>query len=205
MRIGAFLQEFFQKKSDMKVLIKRLNESAKLPTKAHESDAGFDLYATSRVFGKDGCATYGTGIAIEIPEGHVGLVFPRSSISRKDMMQTNSVSVIDSGYRGEIYVKFKPTLIYVDKPEYGIEHFSPEDYDGTVQVDAETQEVTFHGRNKSYPDVREGHLPFPFRAYEVGERIGQLIILPYPAVEWEETETLSESDRGEGGFGSSGK
>lgn len=189
----------------MKVKFKKLVKEAVMPKKAHASDAGFDLVAVRMVFAADGTATYGTGLAVEIPEGYVGLIFQRSSVYKQDQMLTNAVGVIDSGYRGEIMFKFKPTLTYVDKPEYGMEHVGPHDYDGTDQADERTQDVTFHGRCKEYPDVRKGHLPFPFRAYKVGERIGQLIIMPYPEIEFEEADGLSPTDRGKTGFGHSGQ
>ena len=141
---------------NIKVKIKRLSENAKLPTKAHTTDAGYDLYAASTSVDKNYNIVYGTGIAVEIPDGYVGLVFPRSSIANKAIMLTNSVGVIDSGYRGEVMAKFKRV----------------------------TDE---------------------FDSYQVGDRIAQLIIMPYPHVEFEEVRELSNSDRGEGGYGSSGR
>lgn len=129
-----------------------------MPTKAHATDAGFDLTATSREIDTVGNFVYGTGIAVEIPEGYVGLVFPRSSIAKKTLILTNSVGVIDSGYRGEIMAKFS---------------------DNKLSARGEV--------------------------YEVGERIAQLIILPYPQIEFEEVAELSDSDRGVGGYGSTGK
>ena len=140
----------------MKIRFKKLNENAVMPTKAHASDAGFDLTATSRMYDNNNCYVYGCGLAVEIPEGYVGLVFPRSSIANKDLLLSNSVGVIDSGYRGEIMAKFK-----------------------TIG-------------------------PFPWM-YKVGERFAQLIIMPIPDIEWEEAEELSDSERGMGGYGSSGK
>lgn len=140
----------------MKIRFKKLNENAVMPTKAHASDAGFDLTATSRMYDDNTCYVYGCGLAVEIPEGYVGLVFPRSSIANKDLLLSNSVGVIDSGYRGEIMAKFK------------------------------------------------AFRPFP-QMYEIGERFAQLIIMPIPDIEWEEAEELSDSERGTGGYGSSGK
>lgn len=137
----------------LNIKIKKLHKDAVIPTKAHATDAGCDLYATSCHY-EDGMLHYGTGIAVEIPEGYVGLVFPRSSIANTHLTLSNSVGVIDSGYRGEVMAKFRKG-----------------------------------GTN----------------AYRVGERIAQLIILPYPEVVFEEAEELSESDRGTGGYGSSGK
>ena len=142
----------------MKVKIKRLSKNAVIPKKAHATDAGMDMVAISRDFDNNGNVVYGTGIAVEIPEGHVGLVFPRSSISKRDLLLSNSVGVIDSGYRGEITFKFKT--------EGG----------------------------KMYADM-----------YGVGDRIGQLIIIPIPEIEFEETDELSDTDRGTGGYGSTGE
>ena len=140
----------------MKVKIKKLHSDAVIPTYAKSGDAGMDLVATSIKF--DGTqVTYGTGLAMEIPEGFVGLAFPRSSIRKTDLSLSNSVGVIDSGYRGEIQATFKKTQ--------GLDSLK----------------------------------------YKVGERGAQIIILPYPQVFMTEVPELSESDRGEGGFGSTGK
>lgn len=139
----------------MKVKIKKLHPSATIPEYAKKGDAGLDLVVTTI---KDEAyqVTYGFGIAVEIPEGYVGLVFPRSSIKKTDMVLSNSVGVIDSGYRGEIMATFKKLA-------------------GTVS-----------------------------QKYFVGERAAQLLIIPYPQIEFEEAATLSYSERGEGGFGSTG-
>ena len=139
----------------MKVRFKKLDNNSTIPEKAHESDAGFDLRCTRAIYGTR-IVTYGTGIAVEIPRGYVGLVFPRSSIYKKSLNLSNSVGVIDSGYRGEIMFKFN---IIEEDP----------------------------------------------CMYEIGDRIGQLIIIPYPEIEFEEADELSDSDRGEGGYGSTGK
>lgn len=90
----------------MEVKIKKLNEKAVIPTYAKEGDAGLDLTATSYECTEHG-HVYGTGLAIEIPIGYVGLIFPRSSNRKTNAYLTNSVGVIDSGYRGEIMVTFK--------------------------------------------------------------------------------------------------
>lgn len=140
----------------MNVKIKKLHTDAVIPSYAKEGDAGLDLTATSMSCDDYGNICYGTGLAFEIPKGYVGLVFPRSSNSKKDLWLTNSVGVIDSGYRGEVTFKYR-------------------------QVDLEE------------------------RIYHVGERVGQLIIMPYPYIEFEEVEELSETERGSSGYGSSGK
>lgn len=186
----------------MEVKFKRLCAEAKMPARAHLTDAGYDLTATSCVFDRQGNATYGTGIAVEIPKGYVGLLFPRSSVAGKDLTMANSVGVIDSGYRGEIMVKFKPALLYIDRGSTG---HSIDDYEGSDQTDLRTQQVTFHGRDRHYPDVGEGCLPFPPRVYAIGERVAQIIIMPVPDITFTETDELGTSDRNSGGFGSTGK
>ena len=142
----------------MKVKIKKLHPDAVIPKYAHDTDAGLDLVATSLDYNPTyDFFEYGTGLAISIPEGHVGLIFPRSSISKMDLTLANSVGVIDSGYTGEIMFRFKSIG------------------DGLQDL------------------------------YSVGDKIGQLIIMPYPKVEFEEVDDLGESERGSGGFGSTGE
>lgn len=146
----------------MKVKIKKLRQDAVIPSYAKPGDAGMDLTCIDYAQDDYGNIVYYTGIAIEIPEGHVGLLFPRSSISKYSTQLTNSVGVIDSGYRGEIMLKFKPTMRYP--------------------------------RNMQTPPP----------SYGVGDKIGQLIIVPYPQIEFEEVSELSQSERGTGGYGSTG-
>lgn len=142
----------------MKVRVKKLTEHAIIPKYANPGDAAMDLYATDFGESEDGVyVEYGTGLAFEIPEGHVGLLFPRSSVSKTPLVLANSVGVIDSGYRGEVALRFK--RIYNDK-----EHLE----------------------------------------YGVGDRIGQIMIIPIPQIELEVVEELSDTERGTGGFGSSG-
>ena len=159
----------------MKVKIKKLYKDSILPTKAHATDAGYDLYAHSKSYDDDGNVVYGSGVAMEIPQGYVGLVFPRSSNAKKDLILSNSVGVIDSGYRGEISFKFKKNLKL--RIEYGTMGFGNE-----IEL------------------VKGG-----YKEYSVGERVGQIIIMPYPEIEFVEVEELSDSERGDGGYGSSGK
>lgn len=162
----------------MKVKVKKLNEKAVLPKKAHPTDAGFDLVATSRTIDDMGNIVYGTGLAFEIPEGHVGYIFPRSSISKQNIALSNSVGVIDCHYRGEVTFKFKPTL-------HAWENIDEEgNYEILVGGFHDAEAVT---------------------SYAVGDRIGQLIIMPIPGIELEEADELSETDRGAGGYGSTGK
>lgn len=141
----------------LEVKFKKLNPNAVIPKYAKPGDAGLDLKAISREYSKElKCYIYGTGLAVEIPEGYVGLLFPRSSIRKYGIALVNCVGVIDSSFRGEIMATFRPQAV------------------GSENV------------------------------YNVGDRICQLIIMPYPNITPIEVEELSETERGEGGHGSTG-
>lgn len=157
----------------MKVLIKKLNPKAVIPSYAKEGDAGMDLTAVSEHNDHDGNTVYGTGLSFEIPKGYVGLLFPRSSNSRTDLRLTNSVGVVDSGYRGEVMFKFRNDNFSKANP--------------LIKNDFILNTVGFTNQ------------------YNVGDRIGQIIIIPYPNIEFEEVAELSESKRGTNGYGSTGK
>tara|TARA_B110000305_G_C19448019_1_gene645992 strand:- start:727 stop:1158 length:432 start_codon:yes stop_codon:yes gene_type:complete len=94
----------------MDIKYKLLHDSAVAPSKSNDSDAGFDLTAISLEYPlSDDSNLYiqaRTGVSVEIPNGYVGLVFPRSSISKTRHSLRNAVGVIDSGYRGEILLRF---------------------------------------------------------------------------------------------------
>lgn len=87
---------------------KKLDDNAKLPQKAHETDAGWDMWAVSKKENEK-YVQYGTGIAFDIPKGWVGELYPRSSVTNKDLMLKNSVGIIDAGYQGEIMFRFNVT------------------------------------------------------------------------------------------------
>jgi dUTP pyrophosphatase len=143
----------------MQLKIKKLHKDAVKPEYAKDGDAGLDLTAVE-MYSTPDYIGYKTGLAIEIPKGYVGLLFPRSSNSKKHLLLANSVGVVDSGYRGEIELRFK--------------------------IASNTSE--------NFLEI-----------YKVGDKVAQLMILPYPSIEFEEVEELSDTARGEGGFGSSGK
>jgi dUTP pyrophosphatase len=147
-------------KLKMIVNIKKLVKEAVIPSYAKNGDAGLDLVATSRTINDEGIITYGTGLVFEIPEGYTGLLYPRSSLSKTDLILCNHVGVIDSGYRAEVLLKFRIT-----------------------------SNDPFYNENK---------------VYKVGDRIAQLIIVPYPKIEFNEVTELSSTERGTGGFGSTG-
>lgn len=166
----------------MRVKIKKLVESAVIPTYAKEGDAGLDLTAVSKEYDKNNNTVYGTGLAFEIPKGYVGLLFPRSSNSKTTLYLTNSVGVLDSGYRGEVKFKYKTSVSVVGLLKYFIQRY-------ILRLDEYSLNVNFLNEN----------------AYNVGDRVGQLIIMPYPNIEFEEVNELSETERGEGGYGSTGR
>lgn len=153
----------------MKIKVKKLHPEAVIPKYAKAGDAGLDLVAVAdATVNDDLVATYRTGLSIEIPEGYVGLIYPRSSVTKVGCRLANSVGVIDSGYRGEILVKMD---------------ISPEVVmSSIISVTSDSADPYFKG-----------------------DRIAQLIVMPYPQVELEEVEELSTTERGDGGFGSTGK
>lgn len=142
----------------MKVKFKKLVPDAVIPSYAKPGDAGLDLTATEVDF-KDGLVIYKFGLAVEIPDGYVGLLFPRSSIKNYSLQLTNCVGVIDSGYRGELQAMFS---------------------------------------KYERANVKD-------RLYVPGDRVLQMIIMAAPKIEIEEAQELSSTERGAGGFGSSGK
>jgi deoxyuridine 5''-triphosphate nucleotidohydrolase (dut) len=145
----------------MQVRFKRLSDKAILPSYAKPGDAGLDISAVYHKIDADhNYIEYFTGLAVEIPEGHVGLLFPRSSVSKTDLALANCVGVVDSGYRGELTFRYK---------------FAKEAYFASL------------------------------KRYQDGDRIGQLVIMPYPTIEPIESEELSDTERGSGGYGSTGK
>lgn len=145
----------------MELKFKKLREDAVIPSYAHEGDAGLDLTSIgfTQEFDRSGkmVLVYHTGLAVEIPEGHVGLILCRSSIAERSVIMTNCVGVIDHGYSGEITVKFK------------------------INTDA-------------LPTI-----------YKEGEKIAQLIVMPFPKIEPVEVENIQVGERGENGYDSTDK
>lgn len=175
----------------MKIKTKILDKTIPTPALkyAKEGDAGIDLTATSKWYDKDGNVCYGTNRAFEIPKGYVGLIFPRSSNSKKDLLLSNSVGVVDSGYRGEVKVKFKKEINSARIGKSLISIFRK-----LIGNEFPTTHVMVRLTDFA-----------PFREYDIYDRVAQLIIIPYPTVEFEEVDELSETERGAGGYGSTGK
>ena len=147
----------------MKVHIKKLTDTAKIPTRGSDGAAGYDLYADIQkpvAIWPYETVKIGTGIAMEIPEGYFGAIFARSGIAtKKGLRPANCVGVIDHDYRGEII-------------------------------------VALHN-DKTISNMGIKVLP--------GERIAQLVLIPFMSMDFVEVSDLSETDRGDGGFGSTGK
>ena len=143
----------------MNIKIKKLKDNAVVPTRGSKCAAGADLYSAENDLYIEDRQTVmiGTGIAMEIPEGYVGLVYARSGLACKEgLAPANKVGVIDSDYRGEI-------------------------------------KVALYNQSGQKKLVKNG------------ERIAQIVIAPFLAPEFTEVSELDETDRGEGGFGSTGK
>ena len=144
----------------MLVKIKKLKETAIIPTRGSLSSAGYDLYAcleSSVIIHPGQTIKISTGLAMELPEGYVGLIYARSGLAcKKGLAPANKVGVIDADYRGEIM-------------------------------------VALHNHSSEPVTV------------ENGERISQLVITPFLQVAFNETDELSDTVRGEGGFGSTGR
>ena len=138
------------------VKVKKLVPEAVIPSYSKPGDAGMDLTITKEIENTSFSVSYGFGLAMEIPKGYVGLVFPRSSVRNQDLILSNCVGVIDSGYRGELQATFKKTN--------GLDSIK----------------------------------------YKVGDRGAQIMIIPYPQVKMNEVGELTKTERGEGGFGSTG-
>lgn len=146
----------------LQVKVKKLNPKATLPTYGTSGSAAMDLTAISEtpyMHGSVQYVEYGTGIALSIPAGHVGIIAPRSSVSSNtSMVLSNSIGIIDSDYTGEIKFRYK----FLNPP----------------------------GLNKKY---------------NIGDRIGQIFIIPIPLLSLVEVSELTETDRGDSGYGSTGK
>lgn len=148
--------------SVVNIKIKKLYENSKLPTRADDGSAGMDLYAYlkddyMRVINPHTTQMISVGFAMETPNNTYGAIFARSGLaSKKGLRPANCTGVVDSTYRGEVFV--------------------------ALHNDTDTPQQIMHG-----------------------DRIAQLIIMEYPTVGIIETDTLSETERGNNGFGSSGR
>ena len=142
---------------ELSIKIKLLDNNATIPSRQTDGSAGFDLYSSQEARVSSGCTfKIKTGIALQIPEGYVGLIFARSGLAtKKGLRPANCVGVIDSDYRGEIIV-----ALHNDSGDSAI--------------------------------------------IQKGDRIAQLVIVPYISPDLIQCNELDDTDRGSGGFGSTG-
>lgn len=143
----------------MKINVKKVRESAKLPTYGSQYAAGADLYACTEgeiEIAPHSTAMIPTGIALELPVGYAGFIYARSGLaSKRGLAPANKVGVVDCDYRGEVIVALHN-----------------------------------HGENA--------------QKIAAGERVAQLVVAPYITADFEEADELSSTERGAGGFGSTG-
>lgn len=200
----------------MNVKVKILDDNAKLPVYSTPGSACMDVTCTSIEYMKDiDTYVFHTGLAFEIPENHVMLIFPRSSNRKTDFYMPNSVGVLDSDYRGELMILFKERNGYfVENSANVFEQTISSLYDGIEEngrlnmIDIESV-INFHFHQlKNINEhscilTKEGVIkPNP---YKIGNKIAQIMIIPYPKVEFDIVNELSTTKRGEGGFGSTGR
>lgn len=141
----------------MKVKFKKLVPEAVIPTKAHPTDAGFDLTAVSvEEDRKRNIVTYHTGIAVGLPENYFALLCPRSSVYKHQLQLANGFGIIDQDYHGELIFKYRIVQPHISR-------------------------------------------------YGIGDRVGQLVVVPMPVLGIEEVDELEETERNADGFGSSGR
>ena len=141
----------------MKLNVKRLTDTAKIPTCAHEGDACFDIYSDGLKSISGSTQVHETGLKFEIPKGYAMMIYSRGGMGFKDNTRlANCVGVIDSTYVGEVKIK--------------------------LACDVEVPSM-----------------------YYFGERIAQAMLIPVPVVWFEEVDDVEGTERGDGGFGSSGK
>lgn len=159
------------------IKFKKLNQNAVIPSYAHDGDVGMDLTAIDVEYDQEkDLYIYHTGLVCESDKGYGIFLFPRSSNCKTEAYLTNHVGIVDSFlYRGEIQLRYKNRDRYRKSLWERI----------TGKVNKERA--------------------MRFAPYEEGDRIGQMVVLPYPQVTIQEVDELSDTERGTGGFGSTGK
>lgn len=193
---------------NLKVKIKKLHENAVIPFYAKDGDMGMDLTAVSVEYSKEmDCYIYHTGLAFEVPKGYGMFLFPRSSNRKTESYMTNHVGILDAGYRGELLLCFKNrTSCDIEFHNLAntkaLEQLYRDSLNG-INLSAIMSSIAKDRADNK--DIYEENVKMlNYAPYKVGERIAQLVIMPYPKVEFEEVEELSKTERGEGGHGSSG-
>lgn len=193
---------------DLKVKIKKLVPEAVIPAYAKDGDMGMDVTATSVEYDKTlDCFVYHTGLAFELPKGYGMLIFPRSSNRKTNSYMANHVGILDSGYRGELLLCFKyKESVHSILSSFRNDKFIEKLANNVDIKDAKALAVAVIKTSNDIVgnDIELTKFMMNFAPYKIGDRIGQIVIVPYPTIEFEETDTLSESERGAGGHGSTG-
>ncbi len=194
--------------SKLEVKFKKLDERAVIPTYAHDGDVGMDLTAISVEYNSEmDCYIYHTGLAFETDKHYGIFLFPRSSNRKTDAYLCNHVGIADSAiYRGEIMLCFKNRTSLEGRANIARNNafFSSIINNPFVISSGESVIYTWKGAAENainaYNDVYCS--PMSFAPYNVGDRIAQMVVLPYPDVKLSIRENLSNTERGDGGFGS---
>lgn len=183
----------------LNIKIQKLDEKAVIPSYAHEGDVGMDLTAISVEYDREkDMYIYHTGLAVESDEHYGIFLFPRSSNRKTDAYLCNHVGIVDSAiYRGEIMLCFKNRT---SLRQYALESRMVEFFNALEDGDSveEATKESVKGWKNTFNN------PMNFAPYQVGDRVAQMVVLPYPQINIIETENLSITERGSKGFGSTG-
>lgn len=183
----------------LEVKFKKLNEKAVIPTYAHDGDVGMDLTAIDVEYdSKNDCYVYHTGLTFETDKHYGIFLFPRSSNRKTEAYLANHVGIDDSAiYRGEIMLCFKNRTSLRQNAFYGrmIAFWN------AIEEGKSVEEATKESVGAWMEAINN---PMLFAPYKVGDRVAQMVALPYPNVKLNERQELSKTERGENGFGSTG-
>ena len=194
----------------LEIKLKKLDKNAIIPEYAHDGDVGMDLTAISVEYDREhDMYIYHTGLAFETYKHYGIFLFPRSSNRKTDAYLCNHVGIADSAiYRGEIMLCFKnrtslEVRAEIEKSRCFISRLSYEPF-----TTSSSDSVVFNWPHVARDAENAGNWiydnPMQYAPYQVGERVAQMVVLPYPNVKISEQEELSETERGSSGFGSTG-
>ena len=197
--------------SPLSIKLKKLDDRAVIPSYTYDGDVGMDLTAIDVEYDRDkDMYIYHTGIALETEKHYGVLLFPRSSNRNTDAYLCNHVGIADTAnYRGEIMLCFKnrtslEVRAQLEQSRYFISAITSTSF--TVSTgDAIEFSWPSCARNAQSATNWIWDNPLSFAPYQVGDRIGQMVVIPHPYVKIHEVKELSQSERGDNAFGSSGK
>ena len=195
----------------LEIKLKKIDERAVVPSYTYDGDVGMDLTAIDVEYDREkDMYIYHTGIALETDKHYGVLLFTRSSNRNTDAYLCNHVGVADTAnYRGEIMFCYKNRTSLEVRAEIERSNtflnqlayipFTTSNGDGVTYNWASVARDSLNGVGWVLDN------PMNFAPYKVGERIGQMVVIPHPYVKINEVKELSHTERGEKGFGSSGK